>query len=185
MGLLKENKIPAIILAGGKSSRFGKDKSRLKLTNKSLTYHQYKKLQKVFKKVYISSKKNKFDFQAPIIYDKQKEHLPILTLINLIQKFHIIFVIPVDVPLISIYSIKKLLKHKTITHSFLGIYDHKDLKKLKQNIKNNNFSPKIGKITINLKKEELINLNYKTEYKKYKQKIKVSYAKSIYYRDRA
>ena len=181
---MKSN-ITAIILAGGKSSRFGKDKSRLKLTNKSLTYHQYKKLKKIFKKVYISSKKDKFDFKAQIIYDKQKEYLPIYTLINLIQKFHTIFVIPVDVPLLSTYSIKKLIKHKAIAHSFLGIYDYKDLKKLKNNIKNNNFSPKIGKMTIKLQTEELINLNYKKDYKKYKRKIKVSYAKSIYNRYRA
>ena len=57
MGLLIDK---AIILAGGKSSRFKKDKSRLKI-DKSLTYHQYKKLKKIFKKVYISSKKDKFN----------------------------------------------------------------------------------------------------------------------------
>ena len=51
VGLLKENKIVAIILAGGKSKRFKKDKSRLKIDDKSLTYHQYKKLKKIFKKV--------------------------------------------------------------------------------------------------------------------------------------
>ena len=162
---LRENKIPAIILAGGRSSRFGKDKSRLKIKDKSLTYHQYKKLKKIFKNVYISSKKDKFDFNAPIIYDKQKEYLPIFTLINLIQKFHTIFIIPVDVPLVSQKSIKKLLKNKTITHSFLGVYTYKDLKKLKQNIKQKNYSPKIGKKSISIPNKELLNLNFKSDYK--------------------
>lgn len=170
MGLLIDK---AIILAGGKSSRFKKDKSRLKI-DKSLTYHQYKKLKKLFKNVYISSKKDKFDFNAKIIYDKQKEYLPIFSLINLIQKYHTIFIIPVDVPLIKLSSIKKLIKTKTITSNspFIGVYTYKDLKKLKQNIKNKNYSPRIGKKTIDLDKIELININYKEDYKKYKWKIK-------------
>ena len=174
MELLKETKIPAILLAGGKSSRFGKDKSRLKLTNKSLTYHQYKKLKKLFKKVYISSKKDKFDFKANIIYDKQKEYLPIFSLINLIKKFHTIFIIPVDVPLLSKNSIKKLLKNKAITSNspFIGIYTYKDLKKLKTNIKNKNYSPRCGKKTLKIDDTELINLNYKKEYIENIYKIK-------------
>ena len=184
MELLRENNIPAIILAGGKSSRFGKDKARLKITDKSLTYHQYKKLKKIFKKVYISSKKDKFDFKASIIYDKQKDYLPIVTLINLIQKFHTIFVIPVDVPMLEYQIIKKLLKEKTIIHSFLGVYTYKDLKKLKQKIKNKNYSPKIGKKTLKIDDYELLNLNYKKDYKKNKFKIKEIYAK-LYCRYRA
>jgi hypothetical protein len=76
------------------------------------------------------------------------------------------------VPLLSKKSIKKLLKHKTTTHSFLGVYTHKDLKKLKQNIKTKNYSPKIGKKEMKLDKKELINLNYKKEYKNYKFLIK-------------
>ena len=181
--LLKENKIPAIILAGGKSSRFGKDKARLKITDKSLTYHQYKKLKRIFKKDYISSKKDKFDFKAPIIYDKQKDYLPIVTLIHLIQKFHTIFVIPVDVPMLKYQIIKKLLKEKAIIHSFLGVYTYKDLKKLKYNIKNKNYSPKIGKKSINISDNELLNLNYKKSYKKNRFKIKGLYAK-LYRRNR-
>ena len=176
MGLLRENKIVAIILAGGRSKRFKKDKSRLKIGNKSLTYHQYKKLKKVFKKVYISSKKDKFDFKAKIIYDKQKEYLPIYSLINLIKKFNYIFVIPVDVPMLSIKSIKKLLKTKTITSNspFIGVYSKKDLPKLKQNIKNQNYSPRIGKKTLSLDEKELLNINYKIDYKKNRFKIKKS-----------
>ena len=172
MGHLIDN-IPAIILAGGKSSRFKKDKSKLKI-DKSLTFHQYKKLKKLFKNVYISSKKDKFDFKAKIIFDKQKEYLPIFSLINLIQKFHTIFIIPVDVPLIKLKSIKKLLKTKSITSNspFIGIYNYKDLKKLKQNIKQKNYSPRINKLTIEFEDIELLNINYQKDYKKYKWKIK-------------
>jgi len=172
--LLKENKIVAIILAGGKSKRFKKDKSRLKIGDKSLTYHQYKKLTKIFKKVYISSKKDKFDFKVKIIFDKQKEYLPIYSLINLIQKFNNIFVIPIDVPLLSVNSIKTLLKHKAISQNspFVGVYSRKDLPKLKQNIKNKNYSPRIGKKSFNFSELELLNINYQQDYLKHKFKIK-------------
>ena len=177
--LLRENKIPAIILAGGRSSRFGKDKARLKITDKSLSYHQYKKLKKIFKKVYISSKKDKFDFKAPIIYDKHKVYLPIFSLINLLKKHHIIFILPVDVPMLSFKTIKKLLKEKAIIHSFLGVYTYKDLKKLKQNIKNKNYSPKINKKKIKVNQKELINLNYKKEYLKKRYEIKKCFLSKI------
>jgi len=166
--------IPAILLCGGKSSRFGKDKSRLKITNKSLSYHQYKKLNKIFKKVYISTKKDKFDFKANTIYDKQKEYLPIFSLISLIQKFHTIFIIPVDVPLLKIKSIKQLLKTKTITSNspFIGVYSYKDLKRLNQNIKSKNYSPRIDKKTLDIDENELLNINFKKDYKQNRFKIK-------------
>ncbi len=182
--LLRENKIVAIILAGGKSRRFKKDKARLKIGDKSLTYRQYKKLKKIFKKVYISSKKDKFDFKAKIIYDKQKKYLPIYSLIGLIQKFNNIFIVPVDVPLLSIKSIKTLLKAKTITSNspFVGVYSRKDLKKLQQNIKNKNYSPRIGKKELNISDLEALNINHKEDYiaNRYKIKNQIFFKNSVF-----
>jgi len=168
--------IPCIILAGGKSSRFKSDKSRLKLTSHSLTFHQYKKYSKLFKKVYISTKKNRWEFKSKIIYDSHKSYIPIFALIKLIQKFHTIFIVPVDVPLLSEKSIKKLLKTKTITcdSPFIGVYTKRDLKHLKANIKKNKFSPRFGKKCIEIDKKELVNLNYKSDYQKNRFKIKKS-----------
>lgn len=172
--LLRESNIPCIILAGGKSSRFKADKSRLRISSHSLTFYQYKKYSKIFKKVYISTKKNKWEFKANIIYDSYKEYLPIFALIKLIQKFNKIFIVPVDVPLLSEKSIKKLIKTKTITCNspFIGVYSRRDLKHLKQNIKKGKYSPRFGKKCIKIEKKELINLNYKSEYQKYKFEIK-------------
>ena len=49
--------IPCVILAGGKSSRMGEDKSLLPFPPyKTLTHYQYQRLNKIFKNVYISSK---------------------------------------------------------------------------------------------------------------------------------
>jgi molybdopterin-guanine dinucleotide biosynthesis protein A len=173
VGLLKENKIVCVVLAGGKSSRFKSDKSRLKIGSKTLTHYQYKKYSKIFKKVYISSKKDKWGLKN-IVYDKYKLYAPIFALIKLIQKFNYVFIVPVDVPLLNKNSIKKLLKTKTITCNspFIGVYSRKDLKFLLQNVKKNKFSPRFGKKCIEIDEKELINLNYKNEYNKYRFEIK-------------
>jgi molybdopterin-guanine dinucleotide biosynthesis protein A len=170
---LKENRITCIILAGGKSSRFKSDKSRLKIGSKTLTHYQYKKYSKLFKKVYISSKKDKWGLKN-IVYDRYKIYAPIFALIKLIQKFNYIFIVPVDVPLLSKNSIKKILKTKTITCNspFIGVYSRKDVKFLKQNIKKEKLSPRYGKKCIKIDKKELLNLNYKNEFHKNKFKIK-------------
>jgi molybdopterin-guanine dinucleotide biosynthesis protein A len=175
VGHLIENKITCIILAGGKSSRFKSDKSRLKIGSKTLTHYQYKKYSKFFKKVYISSKKDKWGLKN-IVYDRYKLYAPIFALIKLIQKFNKVFIIPVDVPLLNQNSIKKLLKTKTITCNspFIGVYSRKDLKFLKQNIKKGKFSPRFGKKCIEIDEKELINLNYKNEYNKYRFEVKKS-----------
>ena len=55
----------AVILAGGKSSRMQQDKALLPFGEvNSLAEFQYRRLSKIFSKVYISSKYNKFDFNA-------------------------------------------------------------------------------------------------------------------------
>ncbi len=58
-------KLSAIILAGGKSGRMKKDKSLLPFNEyNTLAEFQYRRLSKIFSKVYISTKNNKFDFEA-------------------------------------------------------------------------------------------------------------------------
>ncbi|MCF6173461.1 MAG: NTP transferase domain-containing protein [Campylobacteraceae bacterium] len=63
--------ICAVVLAGGKSSRMGRDKALLQFGwYDTLVEYQYRKLEAIFDKVYISSKEDKFDFDVDIIYDK-------------------------------------------------------------------------------------------------------------------
>ncbi|NPA55804.1 MAG: NTP transferase domain-containing protein [Epsilonproteobacteria bacterium] len=168
----EKSDIAAILLAGGASSRFKKDKSRLKILDKSLSFYQYRKLSKLFKKVYISTKRDKFDFRANILYDSYRQYLPIYALRRAILKYHTVFVMPVDMPLVSLDSIKQIIKSQAIVHSFFGVYTYKDVKKLNQNIKNNNFSPKIDKKTIAITQDELLNLNYQKDYLHNKFRIK-------------
>ena len=58
-----ENNILGIILAGGKSSRFGEDKSTAKLGNKTLLDHTINKIKKEFTEILVISNKKKFNFK--------------------------------------------------------------------------------------------------------------------------
>ena len=55
---MNDNNILAVILAGGKSKRFGKDKNQVKLGSKSLLEHVIDRVRAKFKKILIISSKN-------------------------------------------------------------------------------------------------------------------------------
>ncbi len=102
----------AVILAGGKSSRMGEDKALLPFGNfKTLTEYQIAKLSPLFKNIYISSKSNKFDFDAKIILDSYKDSSPLVAIASILQELkEDFFLISVDIPLVPIDDIKNLLE---------------------------------------------------------------------------
>ena len=63
-----ENNIIGIILAGGKSSRFGEDKSNIRLGNKTLLDHTINKIEKEFNEILIISNNKKYNFKNTKIY---------------------------------------------------------------------------------------------------------------------
>lgn len=101
----------AVIFAGGKSSRMSTDKSLLPFGEfKTLTEFQYNRLSKIFDKVYISCKSNKFDFNANLIFDRYKESSPLVGIISIFETLDVdeVFIISVDSPFIDIDIIKEL-----------------------------------------------------------------------------
>ena len=58
-----ENNILGIILAGGKSSRFGEDKSIAKLGDKTLLDHTINKIEKEFTEILLISNNKEFNFK--------------------------------------------------------------------------------------------------------------------------
>jgi molybdopterin-guanine dinucleotide biosynthesis protein A len=155
-----ENKIPCFILVGGKSSRFGDDKSKLFYKN------QFKKCKKIFKKVYFVAKKKKFK-NYPFFIEKSKIYAPIFALEEIIKKEKKVFVLSVDTPLISEKSIKKLLKqHATASKNpLIGYYDYTMLPKIKQSVKADLKLFHINPKKIKIKEKELININKKEDLK--------------------
>ena len=103
----------AVIFAGGQSSRMGKDKSLLPFgKNTTLTAFQYEKLQPLFKTVYISTKEDKFDFDAKLIKDCYKDASPLVGLLSIFETLDVeeVFVLSVDAPFVDAKTIEKIMQ---------------------------------------------------------------------------
>ena len=106
--------VSAIIFAGGKSSRMGEDKSLLPFGKyNSLAQFQQTRLSKLFDKVYISAKEDKFDFECMVIKDIFKETSPLIGLISIFETLEIdeVFILSVDAPFVNEEIIKNLMEH--------------------------------------------------------------------------
>jgi molybdopterin-guanine dinucleotide biosynthesis protein A len=156
----KEKFIPCFILVGGKSSRFGEDKSKL------FYKIQFDKCKKIFKKVYFVAKEKKFK-NYPFFIEKSKIFAPIFALEEIIKKEKKVFVLSVDTPLISTKSIKKLLLQKATAskNPLIGYYDYTMLKKIKESTKKDLRLFHINPKKININEKELININKKEDLK--------------------
>jgi molybdopterin-guanine dinucleotide biosynthesis protein A len=107
--------IPAVIFAGGKSSRMGRDKALLPFAgHPSLASYQYTKLQSYFDKVYLSAKSDKFDFEANVIQDLYTISSPLAGILSIFAalKADEIFILSVDAPFINGSIIQKIIEEK-------------------------------------------------------------------------
>jgi len=175
--------IPCVILAGGKSSRMGEDKSLLPFEKyNTLIEYQYSKLSQIFKDVYISSKTDKFNFNAELILDNSDIYSPMIALKTILEQFNNkVFIIGVDIPFVKEETIKTLIKKSdnydiTIasdsqyTHNLCGIYNcnllltiddliNKNIHKINYLVKNHN-----SQIVKFDNSEEFLNLNTQQQY---------------------
>jgi len=105
---------PAIIFAGGKSSRMGKDKALLPFGSyATLTEFQHARLSTLFQKVYISAKTNKFHFTCNVIKDTREESSPLVGIVSIFETLKVeeFFILSVDVPFVEKDTIEKIFKH--------------------------------------------------------------------------
>jgi len=91
----------------------GRDKALLPFKEfNSLAQYQYDRLSKLFDRVYISAKSNKFDFDAPLIIDNMTTiSSPMVALESILSysKDSAVFIIGVDMPFVSEATIKKMI----------------------------------------------------------------------------
>ncbi len=108
--------LSCVIFAGGKSSRMGKDKSLLPFGGyNTLAEYQYRRLSKLFAKVYISAKEKKFNFEADIIEDSPVEDVfaPTAGFDAMFRKLQDerVFVLSVDTPFVGEEEITAMLEN--------------------------------------------------------------------------
>tara|TARA_Y100000590_G_scaffold317456_1_gene359137 strand:+ start:208 stop:819 length:612 start_codon:yes stop_codon:yes gene_type:complete len=176
---MNENNIIGVILEGGKSRRFGQDKSSIKLGDKTLLEHTLSKLERNFLEILIVTnnrslgmyKKNVF-----VIEDCIKGHLgPLVGVLSAMKwikdedkNYSWIATFPCDTPFFDIKIIeelKKVSKNKTKKlfflksgekrHNIFGLWSMKLLNILQEDINNNYrkvelWADKIGFETINI-----------------------------------
>ena len=107
--------IPAVLFAGGQSSRMGRDKTLLPFSGyRSLSEFQYERLGKLFKTVYISAKNNKFDFQAELIEDRYEVSSPLAGIVSVFESLDAdeVFILSADAPFVDEKVIDTLMQNR-------------------------------------------------------------------------
>ena len=178
-----ENNILGIILAGGKSSRFGEDKSTAKLGNKTLLDHTVSKIENEFNEILVISNNKDFNFKNNKIHleeDYIKGQLGplvgILTAMKWITKnkknYKWIASFPCDTPFFDIKLISELkikvketskklifLNSNKKRHNIFGLWSTDLIEILEKDIKNSFrkvelWADKIGYENININEEK-------------------------------
>ena len=168
----------------------GEDKSLMPFKEfDTLIEYQYNKLSNIFSSVLISSKNNKFNFKAQLLFDeKQEVFSPMIALKSILTniKEEKVFITTVDVPLIEISTFQKLIEESqnqdiTIaqdsqnTHNLCGVFS-KSLLPIIQKLLDNDMhkinamiqATKKSKKILFTNEKQFANINTKEEYNKYK-----------------
>ena len=188
-----ENNILGIILAGGKSSRFGEDKSIAKLGDKTLLDHTINKIEKEFTEILVISNNKEFNFKnnkIHVVEDCIEGQLGPLVGILTAMKWVIInkknykwiASFPCDTPFFDIKLISELkikvretskklifLNSNKKRHNIFGLWSMDLIEILEKDIKNSFrkvelWADKIGYENININEEKFDKfLNINTE----------------------
>ncbi len=178
-----ENNILGIILAGGKSSRFGEDKSTTKLGNKTLLDHTVNKIENEFNEILVISNNKEFNFKnnkIHVVEDCIEGQLGplvgILTAMKWVRKnnknYKWIASFPCDTPFFDIKLISELktkvketskklifLNSNKKRHNIFGLWSLDLIEILEEDIKNGLrkvelWADKIGCENININEEK-------------------------------
>ena len=189
---MNENNILAVILAGGKSKRFGQEKSQVKLGDKTLLEHSLSKLKSKFDKILIVTNSNTIKDYKTIndcIEGQLGPLVGVLSAMKWIKKnkfsYNWIATFPCDTPFFNIsiieefYKASKLndnllyfVKSKEKRHNIFGLWSLKLIEILEKDIIENNYrkvekwANKIGVKTINVSYDDIdpfFNINTKED----------------------
>ena len=157
---MKDHKILGVILAGGKSSRFGSNKSLSNLSNIKLIEHVINKINKYFSEILIVSNDSKLileDSNIKIIKDCKEGYLgPLVGVLSAMKyanqkkKYNWVITFPCDTPFFDEIIVEKmikktssknekvfLIKEKKQRHNIFGAWSTSLEKILEQDLNNN------------------------------------------------
>lgn len=186
--------IPCVIVAGGKSSRMGRDKALLPFgTFPTLTQYQLTRLQNDFLSLHVSCKdKNKFDFEASFIEDVQEfdAFSPLVALYSILRSFSSpVAILSVDTPFVTIDEFIKLFEAMDEkidiviarspfgSHQMCGIYKPRILQNIKKQILKDNHKIRALFESVHVKYVDFEkdtpfeNLNHPQEYETAKERV--------------
>jgi molybdopterin-guanine dinucleotide biosynthesis protein A len=176
---MEDNNILAVVLAGGKSKRFGEDKNQIKLGDKTLLEHVLSKISNKFEEILIVSSHNleiKKSENITIIPDCFDDFGPLAGVLSSMKwikenqkKYKWVATFPSDTPFFEISIIDEYKKRININdsslyfiksnnkrHNIFGLWSIDLLDVLEDDLKNNNFrkvedwADKIGVKTIDI-----------------------------------
>jgi len=180
---MEDNNILAVVLAGGKSKRFGEDKNQIKLGDKTLLEHVLSKINNKFEEILIVSSHNqdiKKSVNITIIPDCFDDFGPLAGVLSSMKwiketqkKYKWVATFPSDTPFFDISIIEEYKKRININdsslyfiksnnkrHNIFGLWSIDLLDVLEDDLKNNNFrkvedwADKIGVKTIDIEVNE-------------------------------
>ena len=180
---MKNNNILGVILAGGKSKRFGKDKNHIKLDNNTLLEHVLFKINNKFKEILIVSSDNqeiKKIKNVIVIPDCLNDFGPLAGVLSAMKwikenqkQYNWVATFPSDTPFFETSIIEEYKKRSNINdsllyfvksnnkrHNIFGLWSIDLLKTLENDLIKNNFrkvedwANKIGVKTIDIEIKE-------------------------------
>ena len=180
---MEDNNILAVVLAGGKSKRFGEDKNQIKLGEKTLLEHVLSKINNKFEEILIVSSHNleiKKSENITIIPDCFDDFGPLARVLSSMKwvrenqkQYKWVATFPSDTPFFETSIIEEYKKRININdsslyfiksnnkrHNIFGLWSIDLLDVLEDDLKNNNFrkvedwADKIGVKTINIEVNE-------------------------------
>ena len=189
---MDENNILGVVLAGGKSKRFGKDKANVKLGNKTLIQHTLDKIKSKFNKIIIVSNTEvvkDYTIVKDCISGQLGPLVGVLSAMKWIKKnnysYEWIITFPCDTPFFNVSIVDKFVNVAKLKNSFLyfvktenkrhnifGLWSLKLINTLEEDINKNEYrkvekwANKIGVKTINVTYEKMdpfFNINTKEE----------------------
>ena len=176
---MEDNNILAVVLAGGKSKRFGEDKNRVKLGEKTLLEHVLSKISNKFEEILIVSSHNleiKKSENITVIPDCFDDFGPLAGVLSSMKwikenqkQYKWVATFPSDTPFFEISIIEEykkrintndsslyFIKSNNKRHNIFGLWSINLLNVLEDDLKNNNFrkvedwADKIGVKTIDI-----------------------------------